>query len=1002
MSGMYPNSVHGNLRALLGALGIWALSTGGLLAVEPATEPPRLKSPLSPEESLKHFQLAPGLKIELVAAEPEVIDPVSIAFDEFGTLWAVEMTDYPNGPQPGQPPLSRISALRDLDGDGRYETSRVFVDKLLFATGIQPWKGGVIVTMAGEIAWFHDSDGDGKADVRQTWFKGFAENNPQLRANHPRWGLDNRIYVANGLRGGVITADAQAWGRELPPVSINGFDFRFNPVTGVAEPISGTGQFGLTFDDAGHRFVCSNRNPCRQILLEDYYLKRNPLLAVKDVGSDAVPSGADSHVYPISRAWTTSTTHAGQFTAACGVTMYRGTALPSEFYGNSFTCEPTGNLVHREILRFKGAEYSAEPNTSTSEFLASPDEWFRPVDLANGPDGALYVVDMYRAVIEHPEWVPDELKHRPDERDGSDKGRIYRIVSADPKLAKKPALFAADVTAATLVEKLADADSWPAETAARLLAEKQHPETNGLLVKLSRESASDVGRLRAYRLLSSFGVTAEDAIHAMRDASASVREQGLLLQEGQLASNPALLTQALLLANDVNPRVRFQTALSLSAVSTQPQVMDALAGILARDADDEWIRRAVLIGSGQTPANLLQAWVKLLQPTAPLTAGQVASVQEIANLIGAQQDPATLSSTLKTILEFSQSRLQSAGFLGLCQGIQRRGKAPQTVFAEVLGQQPELVPLLGQLFQSSLTRATEPQVDVVERLDSLAVLQFSDWKSVGESLLKLVATEESQELCAKGIEILGGFDDPSVPERLLESYAVRTPVVRRAIVRNLLRNPARIRLLFQAIKDKQISPVELDPGQVKALTSHADMELRKEALEVLASAVPQDRKLVLEQYQAALKLTAQPERGRLVFEKNCATCHQIGKLGVVVGPDIADLRTKTPAQVLLDILSPNQAIDNNYVSYTVITKDGRVETGFIAAETASSITLKQPENKTQLILRQDIDELKSNGISLMPEGLEKNISIEQMADLISFVKNWRYLNGQVPIKVSQP
>ena len=151
-----------------------------------------------------------------------------------------------------------------------------------------------------------------------------------------------------------------------------------------------------------------------------------------------------------------------------------------------------------------------------------------------------------------------------------------------------------------------------------------------------------------------------------------------------------------------------------------------------------------------------------------------------------------------------------------------------------------------------------------------------------------------------------------------------------------------------------------------------------------------------------MKLAAKPERGRLVFEKNCATCHQIGKLGVNVGPDIADLRTKTPAQVLLDVLSPNQAIDNNYVSYTVITKDGRVETGFIAAETASSITLKQPENKTQLILRQDIEELKSNGVSLMPEGLEKNISIEQMADLISFVKNWRYLNGQVPIKVSQP
>jgi putative heme-binding domain-containing protein len=204
------------------------------------------------------------------------------------------------------------------------------------------------------------------------------------------------------------------------------------------------------------------------------------------------------------------------------------------------------------------------------------------------------------------------------------------------------------------------------------------------------------------------------------------------------------------------------------------------------------------------------------------------------------------------------------------------------------------------------------------------------------------------------------------------------------------------------MSDKQISSGELDPAQVNALVNHADQNLRKQAQQVLQAAIPQERKKVLEDFQKALKIEAKPERGRLVFEKNCATCHQIGKIGVVVGPDIADSRTKTPAQLLTDILNPNQAIDNNYVSYTVVTKDGRTETGFIASETAASITLKQAENKTLLILRQDIEELKSNGISLMPEGLEKNISVEQMADLISFVKNWRYLDGQVPIKVSAP
>lgn len=976
------------------AVPVWA-------AEAPAAVAP-LKSPLSPEDSLKHFHLAPGLRIELVAAEPEVIDPVSIAFDEQGTLWAVEMTDYPNGPQPGQPPLSRIRALRDLDGDGRYETSRVFADKLLFATGVQPWKGGLIVTFAGEIAWFRDTDGDGMADVRQTWFTGFATGNPQLRANHPRWGLDNRIYVANGLRGGVIAADAKAWGREQPPVSINGFDFRFNPLTGEAESISGAGQFGLTFDDFGRRFVCSNRNPCRQILLEDFYLKRNPLLAVKDVGSDAVPSGPESRVYPLSRAWTTSTTHAGQFTAACGVTIYRGTALPAEYRGNSFTCEPTGNLVHREILKPQGVAFESVPSTATSEFLATADEWFRPVDLANGPDGALYVVDMYRAVIEHPEWVPDELKNRPDERDGSDRGRIYRIVSAAKPIKHPTVTFAQDAPTAKLVEQLASNDSWPAETAARLIVERQAGDARELVLKLARTSPSELARYRAYKLLPSLGGTTDEIAAALQDESPRVREEGLRLIEPSLADNASYLQSVLKLAADPDPRVRFQTALSLSGVPSQPAVTEALAHILLQDAGDEWSRRAVLISIGLQPAELLQTWMQLLKPATAVSPGQIATLLELTNVIGAQQEAGTLATSLSSVLQSPHERLRIAGFLGLCQGIQRRGKAPQAALNEAVKARPELASELDGLFNKALTRAISVGGDLADRLEVLSLLQFATNPGIEPALWELAGSSAEQEISVKAIEVLSSRDSPELAARLLGTYSVKTPMVRRAILRALLRNPARSKLLLQAIADKQVSLVELDPSQVKSLVSHPDQDLRAQANQILAAAIPQDRKQVLEQFQQSLKLPAKPERGRLVFEKNCATCHQIGKLGVVVGPDIADSRTKTPAQLLLDILSPNQAIDNNYVSYTVITKDGRAETGFIASETAASITLKQPENKTQLILRQDIEELKSNGVSLMPEGLEKNISIEQMADLISFVKNWRYLDGQVPIKVSQP
>jgi len=155
---------------------------------------------------------------------------------------------------------------------------------------------------------------------------------------------------------------------------------------------------------------------------------------------------------------------------------------------------------------------------------------------------------------------------------------------------------------------------------------------------------------------------------------------------------------------------------------------------------------------------------------------------------------------------------------------------------------------------------------------------------------------------------------------------------------------------------------------------------------------------VLDTYRAALKLKGDPQRGREVFRKNCATCHRVAGVGVDVGPDIADTRTRTPEALLVDILNPNAAIDSNYVNYTIVTRDGKTLTGLIATETASSITLKRAENQTETVLRQDIDQIQSSGVSLMPEGLEQNIPLQEMADLIDFLKNWRYLDGSVPLR----
>ncbi len=317
-------------------------------------------SPLSPEDSLAHLHVAPGLSVELVACEPQVIDPIAMRFDEDGRLWVVEMRDYPHGPPDGQPPLSQIRVLADDDRDGRDETSTLFADELLFPTGLQPWRGGVFVTLAEAVVYLKDTDGDGRADVREPWFHGFTAENPQLRANHPRLTLDGRITIANGLRGGAVV-DARQSADDAKPLSISGRDFAFDPRTGAFEAVSGNGQFGNGLDDFGNRFVCNNRAPVQHVVLENAYTARNPLLAIGSVVSDVAPAGEQSRVFPLVAAWTTSNLHAGQFTAACGVTIYRGDALPDEFHGNAFICEPTGSLVHRENPRPPGSHLRFTP-----------------------------------------------------------------------------------------------------------------------------------------------------------------------------------------------------------------------------------------------------------------------------------------------------------------------------------------------------------------------------------------------------------------------------------------------------------------------------------------------------------------------------------------------------------------------------------------------------------------------------------------------------------------
>src|SRR5438093_9941561 len=401
-----------------------ALLAAGLLATSSALA---IDGPLSPEQSLQYLKTEPGLKVELVSAEPMVVDPVAVAWDEKGRMFVVEDRGYPTGPGKGKPPAGQVVMLEDTDGDGQYDKRTVYADGLTFPNGVMPWKGGIYVTCAPYLYYFKDTKGDGKADVKEIVFKGFQDlSTTQLRVSHPTLNIDNWVYLTSGLTAAKVVPMAHT---NRPPVFLNREDGRFRPGTDEIEETAGTAQFGQTFDRFGRKFICSNRNHIQHVVMDLRYLKRNQNLSFSQQVEDLADHEAACRVYPLSANITTAAWHTGFITSACGVTIYEGTALPEEYRGNSFTCEPAGNLVHRDVLSPNGVTFVARRAYPTNEFLASPDNWFRPVNLANGPDGALYVCDMYRKTIEHPDYLPEATRKVTDFESGNGMGRIYRIVA---------------------------------------------------------------------------------------------------------------------------------------------------------------------------------------------------------------------------------------------------------------------------------------------------------------------------------------------------------------------------------------------------------------------------------------------------------------------------------------------------------------------------------------------------------------------------------------------
>jgi putative membrane-bound dehydrogenase-like protein len=974
----------GSLTACLTIAALSGFSEQGQGAEAPPT-PVSVRSPLSPEQARRAFHLAPGLHIELVACEPAVESPVAMAFDEEGKLWVVEMRDYPNGPPPGRPPEGRIRILEDRDGDGRYETASVFADHLLFANGLMPWRGGAFVTAAPHLFFLHDDRRRGRAERCEILFEGFATENPQLRVNHPVLALDNRVYVSNGLRGGRVR---RAGRPDAPTVNLSSMDFRFDPIKLGYEAVTGMGQFGNTFDDWGRRFVCTNRNHVIPIVFPNRYAARNPYLAPPEPARDDQSPGGSARVFPLSHNWTTAASHAGSFTSCCGIAVYRGDLLPAEFRGAVFTCEPAGNLVHQEILTPDGAGFRWHRAREGVEFLASPDDWFRPVNLADGPDGALYLVDMYRAVIEHPQYMPADVRDRPDLTWGKQRGRIWRIVPDGPRARpKRPHLSTA--TTPELVALLTHADAWWRTTAQRLLLERQDHRAVEPLRKLAAGSEQPLARLHAAWLLAALDALDEPlALQLLGHPHPRLREHAVALAERWLAKSSTIQARLLELAGDPDARLRYQVALSLGEWESD-RILAPLARIALAGAEDRWTRMAVASAVPHRAGSLI---VALFAPALHLTEhpspARLLLLQELATCVGARRDPQEVATVLEA-LPADKAAWQVAVLNGLADGMGRRGTQLGTFLASLPSANRSAAERAAALLGQAAAAATGRRRDLGERLAAVRLLAHTPWPQAEPVLRALLTGDPSVEVRLAAVRALAAHSRDEAAEVLLRSWASYPTALRREAGEALLRRPAWILAFLREVEAGRIRPTDLDPQRLRQLVNHSRLEVRERARKLLQASLPADRKPVVERYRAALTLKGDPLRGKAVFQKHCATCHRLAGVGVTVGPDIGDVVLRTREALLVDILDPNAAIDGNYINYLVTTKSGRILTGIITAESDASITLRRAENQTDVVLRQDIEEIQSSGQSLMPEDLDKVVSIPEMADLLEFLKNWR-------------
>ncbi len=957
--------------------------------------------PKSPRQSLRTFKTHPELDIEIAAAEPLIASPVAIDWDAAGRMWVVEMLDYPTGIDGDWQPGGRVKRLEDLDGDGVYDRSIVFLEGLPFPTGVTAWGRGVLISAAPDIIYAEDLDDDGRPERVEKLFTGFAADNYQARVNSLSLGLDNWIYGANGLLGGVIEkANGHSNALDL---DIRGHDFRFQFKNKNLQRVAGLTQQGRVRDDWGRWFGCDNGAALNYYPNPLHYFTRNPYVPAPPSSMSPPASFDIGRVYPISQTLLrfNDPEAANRITSGCGLGIYRDTLLGEAYFNNTFTCEPVHNLVHRLILSEENGQLRRQRDVreTQSEFFSSTDNWHRPVQVKTGPDGGLYVVDMYRFLVEHPRWIAPERLAQIDIRAGADMGRIYRIQPKDTDK-NKSLRSIRDLTQLCGSDLASALDSPNGTERDRVQIELLHRQDKSTATKLRHiavEAELPQTRIQSLSALSGLGeLDLETLSRASRDTDARVRAFALKCTEPWLRNDESLSLSDVDLKRlsnildhtqrDSDPRVVRQLSLSLGE-SSSPETGARLAKIALDWSDNPQVRSAILssaskhtcasklltlaIESESDSENNLQNWINPLVATIAGSAETESMVSALSQLLP-KSDETPTTSDLNRIYPLALALRRQSG-----------DNWTQLVGGGNTESLKSLQRLAGYAQGLLDSASSMPPNDVGAAIRFLSnIEQGLDWSN---TLCNLIQTSTPDQLRSAVFNELRSLKDPEISIHLLNSWDKMTPSIRQETLRLLLSRDTWVLSVLGAIEAGQLSVSEIPLSERLQLVRSSNQEIQSKSRRLSFAPPETSRRSALQKYDQISAVKGDIHRGAEIFKAQCALCHQPGANGVQVGPDLAPLRGKDSAYWIQNILDPNAIVEPRYIAYMVELHDGRNVSGFIRDETASGFNLVAASGAVEALQSAEVQSIQALDFSLMPTGLEQALPLESMADLLAYL-----------------